>query len=409
MITADDIQKKVEAGKEEALALLVEALQSPSPTGSELPMAKTVEKWLDKLDIDVKKYEYMKDRPNYIAEWKGMSSGKTFLFNGHMDVFPASETTDPNYNAWSGEIKDGKVYGRGASDMKGGDCAALMAVKFLKELGFDPKGSVVLNFVSDEESGGKYGILSLLKDNLIHADFGISMEPSTRDGKTDLLVGHGGTYPCQVIVYGDGGHTGSAISPDDPANKYGGEDAIKKAVKALKALYKLSDELDKKPATPYGKTRLSVTKINAGIAVNNYPRRCEICIDRRYMPGETPETVDAEIIAALEEVKKEDPTFCYEFHNHYEPDTPVYVIDENSDIVKAIDASSEELLGRKPEHITTVGGCDPAYIKAAIGGDYPWFGPGSLESTAATDEHVCIDNYLNCIKVYMSTMIKMMS
>ena len=93
--------------------------------------------------------------------------------------------------------------------------------------------------------------------------------------------------------------------------------------------------------TEYGQSHMAVTKIHAGIAVNNYARRAEICIDRRYMPNETPESVDAEIIAALEEVKKADPTFEYEFHNRYEPDTPVFVNDENSEIVKAIDASCE--------------------------------------------------------------------
>lgn len=206
MITVEDIVKKVDKCQEEAIQCLVEAIQSPSPTGSELPMAKTMGKWLDKLGIQVDTYEYEKDRPNYIATWKGSREGKTFLFNGHMDVFPATETEDPGYNAWSGEVKDGFVYGRGTSDMKGGDCAALMAVKLLKEMGFDPKGSVVLNYVSDEESGGAQGILSLLRDNLIHADFGISMEPSCPDEQTiDLMMGHGGVYPCQVIVYGDGG------------------------------------------------------------------------------------------------------------------------------------------------------------------------------------------------------------
>ena len=410
MICVQDIIKKVDECKDEALQYLIEAIQSPSPTGSELPMAKTVHKWLDKIGIQVDTYEYMKDRPNFIATWKGTQEGKTFLFNGHMDVFPATETDDPNYNAWSGEIKDGCVYGRGTSDMKGGDCAALMAVKLLKEMGFDPKGNVVLNFVSDEESGGEYGILSLLKDDLIHADFGISMEPSSHDEQsTDLMVGHGGVYPCQVIVYGDGGHAARPLDPEDKDNHYGGEDAIKKAMKAVEALNHLADEvIAKKPVTKFGQSHMAVTKINAGIAVNNYPRRAEICIDRRYMPNETPESVDAEIIGALEAIKKTDPTFTYEYHNHYEPDTPVFVNDENSDIVKAIDACCEAVTGRKPVHFTKVGGCDVAYIKKAIGGDYPWFGPGTFK-IACADERVSIENYLNCIKVYMATMVQMLS
>lgn len=99
MICVQDIIKKADECKDEALQYLIEAIQSPSPTGSELPMAKTVHKWLDKIGIQVDTYEYMKDRPNFIATWKGTQEGKTFLFNGHMDVFPATETDDPNYNA----------------------------------------------------------------------------------------------------------------------------------------------------------------------------------------------------------------------------------------------------------------------------------------------------------------------
>ena len=69
MITVEEMKKKVADGKEEALQCLVEAIQSPSPTGSELPMALTMKKWLDKLDIQVDTYEYQKDRPICAANW----------------------------------------------------------------------------------------------------------------------------------------------------------------------------------------------------------------------------------------------------------------------------------------------------------------------------------------------------
>ncbi|MBE6989309.1 MAG: M20 family metallopeptidase [Ruminococcaceae bacterium] len=409
MITPQDIIRQVERNRDEVLRCLVEALRAPSPTGSELPMARVVGRWLDTLGIDVDTRVYMADRPNYIARWQGSRPGKTFLFNGHMDVFPATESDDPDYDPWSGEIRDGCVYGRGASDMKSGDCAALMAVKLLKDMGFDPKGTVVLNYVSDEESGGQYGILSLLEEDLIHADFGISMEPSSPDEHTtDMLVGHGGVYPCRVTVYGDGGHAAKDISPDDPDNRYGGEDAIAKGMKAVAALQALAREVNARPADDLGKAHLAVTKFHAGTAVNNYPRRAEICVDRRYITGESPASVDAEIIAALEAVKAEDPAFAYSFQGPCEPDTPIYRVDESSPVVAAIDESCRELLGRTPRHFTKIGGCDVAYIKRAVGGDYPWFGPGTSR-IACADERVSIENYLNCIKVYMYTLVKLMS
>lgn len=404
MFSIESIKKYVEDNKEEAIKCLVESLQSPSPTGSELPHAQTLIKWIESADIPVKVYEYQKDRPNVIAEWKGSKEGATFLFNGHFDVFPPVDTDDPDYDPWSGKIEDGKAYAAGSSDMKSGDCAAIMAVKFLKNMGFDPEGSITLNFVSDEENGGEFGILSLLEEGVLKGDFGISMEP------TDMavLVEHGGTKPCKVIVYGDGGYAGRNLNMDDPDNVYGGEDAIKKAMKAVAALNKLAEEIDKKPETRCGKSHLAVTKINAGIAVNNYPRRCEIVMDRRYMPNETPEAVDAEIINALEAIKLDDPTFTYEYEPHYEPDTPVFSVDEESDIVKAIHEASTAVLGKEPAHIGKVGGADAAYIKRALGTVMPWYGPGTMNIACKT-EHVEIDNYINCIIVYMLTMVKMMS
>lgn len=406
MFNSGSICSYVQAHEKEAIQCLVELLQSPSPTGSEKPMADTVLRWLKTMQLDIKTFEYQKDRPNFVASWNGSKPGKTFLFNGHMDVFPPTETTDEAYDPWSAEIKDGWIYARGASDMKGGDSAALIAVKFLQDMGFDPCGTITLNFVSDEENGGKYGVLPLLEENQLKGDFGISMEPSSES----IIIGHGGTYPCKIVVFGDGGHAAKAIPENDPDNHYGGEDAIKKAMKAVAALNKLQDEvIDKKPETPFGKSHLAVTKINAGIAVNNYPRRAEICIDRRYMPDETPESVDAEIIAALEAVKLEDPTFKYEFHNHYEPDTPVFTVEEESQIVSALDAAHKEIYGELPQHKTTVGGADAAYIKAAIGTVMPWYGPGESGIIASSDERLEIERYLKCIEVYMLTLVKMMS
>ncbi len=162
MFSSEEIKKYVEEHQEEAISCLVEAIQSPSPTGFELPMANTVEKWLNKIGMDIKTYVYAqgtdgKDRPNFIADWVGSKPGKKVLFNGHMDTFPVTQSDDPSVNPFSGEIKNGAVYGRGASDMKGGDCAAIMAVKFLKEMGFDPNETVTLTFMSDEENGGTYG------------------------------------------------------------------------------------------------------------------------------------------------------------------------------------------------------------------------------------------------------------
>ena len=405
MFDKNAVIRFVEAHQQEAIDCLLEALSSPSPTGQEKPMADTVLRWLKKLPVTINTYEYEKDRPNYVADWTGAEPGRHFLFNGHMDVFPATETDDPGYDAWHPEIRDGMVYARGASDMKSGDTAAIMAVKFLSDMGFTPKGTITLNFVSDEENGGAMGVLSLLKEHRLSGDVGISMEPS--DGA--IIVGHGGVYPCRIVVYGDGGHCASPIPKEGPDIHYGGEDAIKKAVRAVNALNRLAEEIQARPATPYGGSNLSVSKISAGTVVNNYARRAEICIDRRYSPAESPATVDAEITACLDAIRLEDPTFTYEFHSHYEPPTPACIVPEDSDIVRTLDAVHEELYGEKPLHKAATGGADAAYIHEALGLHMPWYGPGVMDMLATTGEHVVIERYLRVIEAYMLTLLRMMS
>ncbi|NBI67914.1 M20 family peptidase [Pseudoflavonifractor sp. 60] len=400
MITVEEIKQVVAANREEAITLLVEALQSPSPTGYEGPMAETMLKWLDKLNIEINTYEYAEGRPNIIAEWKGSQPGKRFLFNGHMDVFPPNDGDNGLYGPWSGKIVDGIAYGRGACDMKSGDCAAYMAVKLLKQMGFDPKGSIVLNYVVDEENGAGMGTKALVNDGLLKADIGISMEPS--DGMIKLA--HGGVRFAGLKIYGDGGPAAVPLHE----NKFGRQDAGQKSVPALKALYELRDHIfatqkAQNSITPI----LSVTTIRAGEATNLCPSEVNLTIDRRYLPGESVEMVDEEIIAAMEAVKKEDPTFTYEYirNGHMPP----YSIDEDGYMVKIMDQAYEELFGEKPGHFRKMGGTDASYIRADCGVDMPWAGPGAHDNGPATpNESVPVDQYLNFIQWYMYVLVKTM-
>ena len=142
----------VDACQDEAIQCLQEAVQTPSPTGEELAISRLFTRWIADCGLTVEQYEAEPGRPNLIAQWHGSRPGKRFLFNGHLDVFPPSDGDGGWYGPWSGKIADGFLYGRGAVDMKGGDCAALMAVRLLRRMNFDPKGSVILSYMVDEEN-----------------------------------------------------------------------------------------------------------------------------------------------------------------------------------------------------------------------------------------------------------------
>lgn len=182
---------------EEMVEFLSEVLKVPGVTGDELAVSLVFKKRMERMGLTVETIGVSETRPNLIGAWQGPQSGPSFLFNGHMDVFPPVPEELPEVS-WSGKIEDGFVCGRGASDMKGGDCAALMAVEMLHALGFEPHGSITLSFMCDEEVGGKKGVKYLIEKGLLHADFGICMEPSNMD----LILGHTGIYRCYLNFYG---------------------------------------------------------------------------------------------------------------------------------------------------------------------------------------------------------------
>lgn len=120
MLTAKAISDFVEQNKEEAIRCFQEIIQTPSVTGDEEAVSFVFERWMTENGLTVQRFDSAPHRPNLIADWKGSQPGKRFVFNGHMDVFPPDPDDPGLYGPWSGKIVDGKLYGRGAADMKGG-------------------------------------------------------------------------------------------------------------------------------------------------------------------------------------------------------------------------------------------------------------------------------------------------
>ena len=237
-ISAEHIRAMVEEYRDEAVRLFQETVQIPSPTGQEGRLSAFFAEYMESFGLEVRKYEYEQGRPNLLAEWVGNDQGKKFVFNGHMDVFPPPVGIRSKFGPWSGVIEDGKLYGQGAGDMKAGDCAAMMAVRILKEKGYVPNGRVLLSFMVDEENTSEMGVRSLLRDGIFRdGDFGICMEPSDNM----LLMEEGGVWQTEVTYLASGGHTTNPVCE---------EDALMKSIKVILALY-LSLIHISEPTRPY--------------------------------------------------------------------------------------------------------------------------------------------------------------
>ena len=144
--------------------------------------------------------DYKEDRKNVVARWKGAGAGKSILFSGHADVAPAEPGRWEKSKPYEPSVIDGKLYGRGAADMKGGMAASYWAIKILKDLGFEPAGDIIFESVVDEEFAGGNGTLaSRLKG--YNTDLAILTEPT----RMELCIGCLGAFLGEIILKGKSG------------------------------------------------------------------------------------------------------------------------------------------------------------------------------------------------------------
>ncbi len=166
------------------------------------------------------------DRPNVIGIWRGRTPKRSLILNGHIDVVTPEPIHLWNHDPWGAEIEGGKLYGRGAWDMKAGIAAMIYAVQSLQKAGIELDGDVILESVIEEEAGGSGGTLAVLLDG-IRADAAIIPEPSS----LNLWLASNGVNYFRVRVEGKTAH---------PMRAKSGVDAIEKAFWVWDALKQLS-------------------------------------------------------------------------------------------------------------------------------------------------------------------------
>ena len=386
--SVDEIKTLVAGYREEAVQLLQRALRTPSSTGEEKEMGKLFAKEMESFGLDVQRIEYEQDRTNLLAEWVGNSEGKKFIFNGHMDVYPPNNGNDGKFGPWSGHVADGKLYGRGAADMKSGDCAAMMAVRILKETGYVPDGEILLSYMVDEERSSEMGAVSLLNNGyMLGYDCGVCMEPTNNEA----LMEQGGIWQADVTYRCEGGHSTSDMG--------GKKDALQKALDAIEELYKLQAKVTQRTYSMLGQQHFKVNNLHAGQMGNTIPSMCTFGFDRRFSPGDSLDDVKREILDILDELKAKDPEYDYEIQELCQ--YPSFKMDaDNTDVQLMISACSD-IKGRPVKRFGWYAGTDSAHIMDRTSTQILVVGPGDVMQASMPDEHVPIDDYLDAIAIYI--------
>ena len=339
-------------------------------------------------------------RINVIARREGSVAGPCVHFNSHIDVVQtgAGWTMDP----FAAVLRDGKIYGRGACDMKGGLAASIIAIEALIDSGAQLPGALEISGTVDEESGGYGGVHYLAQRGWFSAprvDHVIIPEPLNVDR---VCIGHRGVWWAEVETHGRMAH-GSMPFLGDCAVRH-----MNAFIERLEQdLYpKLAARRTAMPVVPSGArhSTMNINSIHGGQAETSgfpapcVPDSCRLVIDRRLLIEENMDSVKGEVRALLERLVAERDGFAYELRDIFEVQPTM--ADRDGPVARSTAAAIQRVLGREAEFVCSPGTYDQKHIDR-IGKlrDCIAYGPGILDLAHQPDEYVLIDDMVNSAKV----------
>lgn len=352
-------------------------------------------------------------RWNVIARHEGKNAGECVHFNSHTDVVAVGDgwTIDP----FAGVVKEGRVYGRGACDMKGGLAASIIAAEKFIQCYPDYNGAIEISGTADEESGGFGGVAYLAEQGWFNPErvqHVIIPEPLNKDR---ICLGHRGVLWTEIETYG---HIAHGSMP------FQGDCAVRHMGAVLEALeQKLYPSLAKKqtamPVVPEQarQSTLNINSIHGGLAEPEadytgmpsalVPDRCRMILDRRFIIEENIEEVREELQSLLLEVGQSREKFKATTKELFS--VIPSMTDKDAPIVTAVTDAIKEQLGSEPEYVVSPGTYDQKHIdrigrlKNCIA-----YGPGILDLAHQPDEYVGIQDMLDSTKVMARSLVSLL-
>ncbi len=343
-------------------------------------------------------------RWNLIARREGTKPGECVHFNSHIDVVEVGQgwTVDP----FEGLVRDGKVYGRGACDMKGGLAASIIAAEVFVDLCPGFSGAVEISATADEETGGYGGVAWLAEQGWFaptRVQHVIIPEPLNKDR---ICLGHRGVWWAEIETKGRIGH-GSMPFLGDCAVRHMGAVIDEMEQTLFPALGARRTEMPVVPPQAQAST-LNINSIHGGQAelpddftgfpAPVVPDSCRMIIDRRFLIEEDLDEVKAEFAELMERVRDRREDFRFEIRDLHEV-IPT-MTDRDAPVVGAVARAVSRVMGREPEYVVSPGTYDQKHIDR-IGRVHNCiaYGPGILDLAHQPDEWVGIDDMADSARV----------
>ncbi len=395
--------------RQELIDLTKDLLRIPSHTGvetQEKEIAAYMLNFFQKHGIHSHLQHVEKERSNVIAFIKGKKApeGKSLMLNGHIDTEKPDDMNEALFGAemsssqiFSGEVKQGYIWGRGAVDMKGPVAAMMMTLVVLKRAEQELDGDIVFTGVVGEETRSK-GMESLVACERCLGDHDISLDGAVVGEPTDFkyVASHRGLVWLDVKFRGKGAHSGK---PQQGIN------AIEKAVVFLnKVREELYPKLKERKHDFMGTSVMNIGTIQGGTGQSTVAEEALVRLDRRYVEGETLASVIQEYQDIADEMIKEDPRIHIEISQTPEsvsvlPHPPLNTgMDES--IVLAVKQALQQVLGYEPEVHTEYGWTDGALISNYMKIPTVVFGPGDIALAHTADEKIDISDLVKSVQVY---------
>jgi succinyl-diaminopimelate desuccinylase len=402
----------IEDNRAEWIELLSQLIRRPSdnPPGDTTTLAAYITDVLTREGLPPRIFEPLAGAPNIVVSLDGAAQGRHLILNGHLDQFPVEEADTWALPPYSGQVVDGRIYGRGAADMKGGTTALLAVTILLKRLKVPLAGKLTLTLVSDEETGGRWGAQWLVENRPeLRGDAVLNAEPTST---AVVAVAEKGICWLRVTTHAAGGHAGASSL----------DNAVYKMCTAIQAGLKLRGQRGSVPeslresvkhskemleATEAGKgagwvldgVTLNVGTIQGGCKANVVPALCVADFDFRLPVGIAPDDLQTQLRgllreSGLSETDVEVAPIMVSPPSHTEP---------TELIVQTLARNAEAVTGRAPHVQLVPWGSDCRFwrwkgIPAAL------FGPRAYHMGAA-DEHITLEDYITTMAVHAGAII----
>lgn len=383
---------------EKYIDILKDLIQIKSVNDNEKEVAEYIQDLFKDYDnVETELIESYPGRDNIIVKVKGKEEGKIFALSGHLDVVEAGEgwTHDP----FSGHIEDGKMYGRGTSDMKAGLAASIYALLEILEEGADFSGEIWLLGTVGEEVGMQ-GALDLVEGKYLDGvDAILISEPTKRDGENQAIFASKGSIMYEVKAKGKAAHSSMP------------EIGINAIMTIVHYIRKVQDEFDKVTANPayqnknLGSTINVFSIIEGGIQFNSVPDFASIKGNIRTVPEFGSEESIKILQDAIDENNKDDSKakLSLDLIQVLDPAEA----DKDTDLIKALKDSTP---GKNVQVRPLTGTCELSrYTHISDDIQLVVYGPGLTKNAHIIDEYIELDEYKDAIETFKNTALKFLN